>query len=81
MRACSTTDGSKFSLAALTGVQMVQKWGLLVNMQENALDLLIVFLGKDCSATYKRICSVWGGSEDYIIQSHLKPHSFFLDPF
>lgn len=60
MRACSATDGSKFSLVAPTGVQTVQKWGLLVDMQENALDLLIVLLGKDCSAMYERICSVQG---------------------
>lgn len=39
-------DGSKCSLVALTGVQMVPKWGLLVDLQENAPDLRTVLLGK-----------------------------------
>lgn len=60
MRARLVTDGSKFSLVALTGAQMLQKWGLLVDMQENGLDILIVFLGKEYSAMYIKICSVEG---------------------
>lgn len=60
MKACVVTDGSKFLLVALTGVQMLQKWGLLVYMHENALYLLIVFLGKDYAAIYVRICSAEG---------------------
>lgn len=39
---------------------MVQKWGLIVNRQENALDLLIMLLGKGSSDTEVRICSEGG---------------------
>lgn len=39
---------------------MVQKWGLIVNRQENALDLLIMLLGKDSSDMEVRIYSVHG---------------------
>lgn len=35
------TNGSKFPLVALTGVQMVQKLGLLAHVLENVHDVLI----------------------------------------
>lgn len=62
----------------LTGVQMLQKRGLLVDMQENALDILIVLLGKGYSAMYVKICSVEGvwGLEHSPIWS-LIPFSYF----
>lgn len=45
------TGGSTFSLVALTTVQIVHKWGFLVDLQGNAPHLLIVLLGKGSYTT------------------------------
>lgn len=54
---------------------MVQKWELIANRQENALDLLIMLLGKDSSDMEVRICSVHGPEEHNTVPSEA---SFFL---
>lgn len=54
---------------------MAQKWGLIVSRQENALDLLIMLLGKESSDAEVRICSVHGASGTQYSPSET---SFFL---
>lgn len=54
---------------------MAQKWGSIVSRQENALDLLIMLLGKDSSDVEVRICPVHGASGTQYSPSEA---SFFL---